>query len=136
MNDYERKQLIIEWLGDYNSYKAGIENLKQNIEEIAEANMGVSYDIEMVSGGNIFNSTVEKAVIELEKRIKIMTGIVNKIDRALESLNDREKEVIINRCIKGKYYYQFIKEIGISEVSAKRYKKEALRKMSISIFGI
>lgn len=141
MNNYQKEQQIVEWLENYNSYKAGIENLKQNIEDIAEEGMGISYDNEPVSGGNAFNSVVENAVIkmdklEIQKRIKAMTNIVNSIDRALESLTDTERQVIINRCIKGKYYYQFTYEIGVGEKTAKRYKKEALRKMSIAIFGI
>lgn len=141
MNNYEKEQQIVEWLENYNSYKAGIENLKQSIEDIAEADMGVSYTSEPVSGGNAFNSIVENAVIkldklEIQKRIKVMSNIVNRIDRALESLNSIEREVIINRCIKGKYYYQFTYEIGVGEKTAKRYKKEALRKMNIAIFGL
>lgn len=141
MNNYQKEQQIVEWLENYNSYKAGIENLKQNIEDIAEEGMGISYDNEPVSGGNAFNSVVENAVIkmdklEIQKRIKTMTNIVNNIDRALESLSDIEKQVIIYRCMEGQYYYQFCYKIGASERTAKRIKKEALKKMSIVIFGI
>lgn len=141
MNNYQKEQQIVEWLENYNSYKAGIENLKQNIEDIAEEGMGISYDNEPVSGGNAFNSVVENAVIkmdklEIQKRIKTMCNIVNNIDKALASLNDMEREVVINRCVKGLYYYQFCYQIGASERTTRRIKKDALRKMSIAIFGI
>lgn len=141
MNQYEKEQQIVEWLQDYEAYKAGVENLKQTIEDVAEEGMGINYDKDPSGPTNKFNSIVENATLkidqlDIEHRIKVMTNIVNKIDKALSGLNDIEKEVITNRCIKGFYYYQFCYKIGASERTAKRIKKEALKKMVIAIFGV
>lgn len=140
MNEYEKKHQIEEWLQDYEAYKAGIDNLNEIIEDIAESNMGISYDKDPSGPTNKFNSTVENAAIKIDKydiqhKIKVMTNIVNAIDRAFTSLTDVEKTIIKNRCMRGQYYYQFCYQIGTSERTARRIKKEALRKMSIVIFG-
>lgn len=140
MNDYEKKRQIEEWLQDYEAYKAGINNLNEMIEDIAESNMGISYDKDPSGPTNKFNSVTENAAIKIDKygihhKINVMTNIVNAIDKALSILTDVEKIVIENRCIKGQYYYQFCGQIRTSERSARRIKKEAIKKMSIVIFG-
>lgn len=140
MKNYQKEQRIIEWLKDYEAYKAGVENLKQSIEDIAEEGIGITYDKDPSGPTNKFSSVVENAVIKIDKlniehRIKVMQNIVNNIDRALASLTDVERDVIINRCIKNQYYYQFCYKICVSERTAKRIKKVALNKMSIVIFG-
>lgn len=140
LTEYQKEQQIVEWLKEYEAMKAGIENLKKTIDDIAEGDMGVSYDKDPSGPTNKFNSTVENAVIKIDKlnikhRIKVMQNIVNNVDRALESLMEIEREVVINRCMKGRYYYQFCYKINVSERTARRIKKEALRKMIIVIFG-
>ncbi|WP_040209847.1 hypothetical protein [Clostridium polynesiense] len=141
MNNYDKEQQIIEWLKEYNFYKAGIENLKQSIEDIAEEGISANISEEAKGGSNKFHSTVEDAVLKIDRlninrKIKVMANIVLKLDKALESLNEMERTVITNRCINGEYYYQFCYKIGASERTAKRIKKEAIKKMSIVIFGI
>lgn len=140
MTEYQKEQQIIEWLYEYEARKAGIENLKEAIEDIAEGGMGINYDKDPSGSTNKFNSVVENAAIKIDKlnighMIKVMQNIVNNIDRALASLTDIERAVITNRCVKRKYYYQFCYQIGASERTAKRIKKEALKKMVIVIFG-
>lgn len=140
MTEYQKEQQIIEWLQEYEALKAGVENLKQTISDIAEEGMGINYDKDPSGPTNKFHSVVENAAIKVDKlniehRIKVMSNIVDNIDRALQSLNEIERTVITCRCMKGLYYYQFCYKIGASERTAKRIKKEALRKMSIVIFG-
>lgn len=140
LSEYQKEQQIIEWLKEHEARKAGIENLKETIEDIAEGGMGINYDKDPSGETNKFNSIVENAAIKIDKlnishRIKAMQNVVNNIERALASLTDIERAVIINRCIKRKYYYQFCYQIGASERTAKRIKKEALEKMVIVIFG-
>lgn len=140
MNQYEKEQQIIEWLQEYTSIKASIKYLNESVEDIAEAGMGICYDKEKISPTYKFSSGTENAVIRMEKaditnRIKSMCNIVKAIDNALTSLTETEKIVITNRCIKRQYYYQFCYQIGASERTAKRIKKDALKKMVIVIFG-
>jgi RinA family phage transcriptional activator len=140
VNNYEKERQIVEWLEDYNAYKAGIENLNEIVDDIAEAGMGIAYDKDPSGKTNKFSSVTENAAIELSKhnihhRLKIMNNIVSMIDKALASLTDTEREIIINRCIKRQYYYQFCYKICVGERTARRIKKEALHKMIIVIFG-
>lgn len=140
MTNYDKEQTIIEWLREYEAYKAGIENLRNMITDIAEEGMGISYDRDSAATTNKFNSIVENAVLKIdrlniEQKIKSMTKILNTLDRALESLTAIKREIIINRCMKGQYYYQFCHKLSISERSARRLKKEALQELAIAIFG-
>lgn len=141
MNKYEKEHQIEEWLEDYNSMKSRIEFLNEYIEDLAEAGMGISYDKDTVSPTNKFSSVTENAVIKMDKHnilgdIKRLQNTVNAVDKALASLTDIEREVIVNRCIDRKYYYQFCYKVGASERTAKRIKKRALEQMSKVIFGM
>jgi len=140
LTNYDREQTIIEWLREYEAYRAGIENLKNVITDVAEEGIGISYDKDPSGSTNKFNSIVENAVLKIdrlkiEQKIKSMTNILNTLDRALDSLTEAKREIIINRCMKGQYYYQFCHKLYISERSARRLKKEALQELSIAIFG-
>jgi len=93
-----------------------------------------------LSKTNNFASTTEDAVIELSKlntsrKIENMQIIINAVDAGLETLSLNERIVIESRCIRHEYYYQFCYKIGYSERTAKRIRKEALRKMALVIFG-
>lgn len=141
MNIRDKEMQITEWLKDYNSYKAGILNLENLIRDIAEEDITVNYDKNVSGPTYKFNSAVENAILKIDKlniehRINVMKKILESIDRAMDSLCETEKEVLIKRCVKGMYYYQFCYDLGISERTAKRVKKEALNKMVIAVFGI
>lgn len=140
MNLYEKEQQIIRWLKEYDYIKASIQHLNENIEDIVEAGMGIQYDKDVISKTNNFSSVVENAVIKMDKEnltntIKVMKNIVTAVDAGLKNLSEIEKTIIINSCVKGQYYYQFIHKIKVSERSAKRIKKEGLKKLAIVIFG-
>ena len=82
ITNYEKEQTILEWLREYEAYKAGIENLKNIIGDIAEEGMGINYDKDPSGPTNKFNSIVENAVSKIDKlniehRIKDMTNKVN-----------------------------------------------------------
>lgn len=140
MTQYEQETQIIKWLRNYEAYKCGIENLNELVEDIADEGMGIDYSKDQLSPSHAFSSTVENKVLKLEKlhvtdKIKTMTNTVHSLDRALSSLTDIEKAVVVNRYIKGLYYYQFCYKVCVSERTAKRIRKSALIKMGIVIFG-
>ena len=140
MNLYEKEQQIIRWLKEYDYIKASIVYLNESIEDIVEAGMGIQYDKDVISKTNNFSSVVENAVIKMDKdditnTIKVNKNIITAIDAGLNKLNEIEKIVITNSCVKGQYYYQFIHMIRVSERTAKRIKKEGLKKLVIVIFG-
>ena len=141
MNLYEKEMQIIEWLKEYDVIKASISYWNESIDDICEAGMGVNYAKDVISKTNKLSSVVENAVIVMDKenithKIKTMKNIIKAIDVGLNNLDETEKIVIMNRCVKAQYYYQFIGEICVSERTAKRIKKEALQKLIIIIFGI
>lgn len=140
MNTYEKELQIISWLKNYKFLQASIKYLQETIEDIAGANMGIVYDKGVVSKTNKLNSVVENAVIQMDElditnRIKSLTNTIRAIDGALSALSEVEKAVIINRCMKGQYYYQFIGDIGYSERTAHTIKRNAIKRMVEFIFG-
>lgn len=140
MTQFQKEQQVIEWLRQYEAYKCSIQNLNELIEDIAEEGMGIDYSKEQLSPTHAFSSIVENKVIKLDKLkvqsgIKAMNNVVHSVSEALNSLNDVEKAVVINRYVKGLYYYQFCYKIGASERTAKRIRKSAINKMAIVIFG-
>ena len=48
----------------------------------------------------------QKEKTSLEKRIKITESKLERIDRAIEALNDTEKQIITERYINGKQWWQ------------------------------
>jgi len=140
MDLYEQEQQIICWLKEYNSIKSSINYLNESINDIVEAGMGVQYDKDVISKTNNFTSTVENAVIKIDKEdfsntIKRMTNIIKALDTALKNLSESERKVITNSFIEGLYYSQYIYEMMISDSTAKRLKRNGLKKMALVIFG-
>jgi hypothetical protein len=134
------EQELITMLKNYDYFKSSIAYLKDNIIDIIESGLGVNYSKTKISKTNNFNSAIEIAIIQIDKlniyeNIKRMENTVKAIDKALEVLTDIEKTIIVNRCIKNHYYYEFCYKIFVSERTAKRMRKLALNKMSIIVFG-
>lgn len=139
LSEFEKRKQLEEWLRDYNFIKMSIENLKKDYELIKDVGSGIDISKESTGKTNKFSSEVENIVIKLnsiENKIKQMETLIKKIDNAIEILNNTEKEIIKNRCIENRYYYQFIHNVCISERTAKRIKSEAIRKMTIAVFGL
>lgn len=139
LTNYDMERQIEEWLNDYNYMKAFIAELEDELSHKGEENMGIDTSNEPVSKTYKFNSTVENAVVSSEKTYEILKQnkiTVKKIDAALAALNETEFKIVKNRCIDGKYYYQFTYEVGISERSCKRIKKGAIKNMRKAIFGM
>ncbi|HHV27946.1 MAG TPA: hypothetical protein GXX63_12235, partial [Tissierellia bacterium] len=111
MNYYKATE---KFLYNYNSLKASIENMKQEIEEMDYREISaINYQKEPVSETYAFHSATEESAIYaaerknlLEKRIKITESKLERIDRAIEALNDTERQVIIERYINGKQWWQ------------------------------
>lgn len=141
MNCSDQERQVIEWLRNYNAYKCGIENLNELVEDIAQEGMGIDYSKDKLSSSNAFSSIVESAVIRLDgkniqRRIKAMENVVHAIDKSLSKLSERERKVVMDKYINGKPYYQICYELYICERTAKYIRSEAIRKMTISMFGV
>lgn len=98
-------------LFNYKTIKAEIFNLDLEIEELKEeydGMKGMTYE-EKTGATNAFNSSVENEIMKKEKEIsrllrekKSKERLISKIDNALESLEEEEKEIIKLRCIERK----------------------------------
>ena len=136
----EQEQLVQKWLREYESMKVNVNYLKESMEDIIEAGMGVDTAKDSICKTNKPSSVVENAVIQMGElnithRIKSLTNIINALDGALSALSEVEKVVIINRCMKGRYYYQFVHKICYSERTAHTIKRNAIKRMVEFIFG-
>lgn len=98
-------------LFNYKTIKAEIFNLELEIEELREecdGVKGVAYE-ERTGSTNAFNSSVENEVMKKEKEItkllrekKSKERLISKIDNALDSLEEEEREIIKLRCFERK----------------------------------
>jgi len=98
-------------LFNYKAIKAEIFNLDIEIEELQEEYdgvKGITYE-ERTGPTNAFNSATENEVMKKEKEIskllkekKSKERLISKIDNALDSLEDEEREIIKLRCIERK----------------------------------
>jgi len=130
---------IENWLHDYNSIIAFVQGLQSEIDDKATDSMGVVYDKDQLSKTYKFSSVVENAVISNEKLYEMLEGnknLLEKLNRALESLNNTERKIVMYRCVEGKYYYMFTNEVHFSERTCRRIKREAIIKMRKAIFGV
>lgn len=138
MTKEQQVKEIEKWLTHYKVIKAGIENLKEEYKLVEDCGRGIDTSQESTSKTYKFNSEVENTAIKLclmKKRIKHMENKINKIDKALEALSELEREIIKERYIENKYYYQFTYKLYKSERQCKRIRKKALEKMCIAIWG-
>ncbi|KGN00326.1 siderophore-interacting protein [Clostridium botulinum] len=106
-NNYRKTEGV---LYNYTDIKTEIKNTEIDIQELKadyEGVSGVSYE-ERSAPTNKFNSSVENELLRKEKLIKKLTReknskqrLIDKIDNALDPLDETEKKIIEYRCIKG-----------------------------------
>ena len=140
MNYYKATE---KFLYNYNSLKASIENMKQEIEEMDYREISaIDYEKEPTSETYAFHSATEESAIYaverknlLEKRIKITESKLERIDRAIEALNDTERQVIIERYINGKQWWQVAYSVKFNERWCKEIRRRAVEKIAIGLFG-
>jgi DNA-directed RNA polymerase specialized sigma subunit len=132
-----------KFLYNYNSLKASIENMKQEIDEMDYREISaIDYEKEPVSETYAFHSATEEAAIYaadkkslLEQRIKTTEGKLERIDRAIEALNDTERQIITERYINGKQWWQVAYSVKFNERWCKEIRRRAVEKIAIGLFG-
>lgn len=131
-------------LRNYNSLKASIHNMEQEIKEIEQERACISsidYSKDKVTTSSVGSSTESEAtrnvdrVMLLKVRVQINKSKVERIERAMGALNDTERFVIKSHSIDGLPYYSFCYRVHVSERTAKRIKFAALEKIEIALFG-
>ncbi|WML35362.1 siderophore-interacting protein [Clostridium sp. OS1-26] len=126
-------------LFNYKTIKAEISNIELDIEELKEQIDGVSgitYE-ERTGSTNKFNSTVENEILKKEKEINRLLKekrskerLINKIDNAINALEEDEKEIIKLRCFEKKSWAIVGMIIKIDGDYCGRIKRKAINKLS------
>jgi len=140
----DRYKYIEKLLYEYNSLKTFIKNAQQQIENIqkdVDGVSGVSYN-KVSSKTNNTTSIVENEVLKREKKISILQkriqktqGLLDRLDRSIEVLNDIEKRIIKLRYMKNLQWYEVSWNVKYSERWCKELKSKAIEKIAVAMFG-
>lgn len=143
MADWEKNAM--KDLREYQCIKESLVNIPAEIKELeiaVQTIKSVTYDKTPVSGGT---SGREDALINnidrrgrLHENLLVAQSKVRRIERGLAVLSEREKRVLDGFFMKREYgYLDRIKtELGYEERQIYRIKDEALKKFTLSMFGI
>lgn len=124
--------------------KISIENLEQEITYVKEDTemKGISYDGISTSPTNEIKSIVESTVLAniekieyLEHMIKRHKINIEKLEKALEGLEDVEGTVVVEKYINAKQWWQVAGIVRYSERHCKNIRKRAIDKMIVGIYG-
>ncbi len=135
-----------EWmLYNYKMLKVSVENLKSEVEELKMDTVGtgcIRYDKEKTSPTYKITCTTEEEALDnieridrLEKQIIRTQNKIDKIDRALEALNDEERTIIQLRYMNGLQWWQVAGTVKYSERWCKEKRKGSIGKLALGIFG-
>lgn len=141
--DYIKATEKILW--QYTSYKAYIENAKEELAEMdkdAGVGMGIDYSKDKLAPTYKFSSMTESEAEQridrkelLQKQIEIISHKLNRIERALNALSETDRKIIEMYYFQGKRIWEIQFEVQYSDRQVKRKKRYALEKLKISIYG-
>jgi len=133
--------LTEKYLYNYIPLKISIENLSKEIEEL-DYNSVATISYEYIGSIGYRESNVENKVIKIEKkRDKLKDKILDlenkleRIDRAIEGLNEIERYIIEERYFKGKQWWVIAYKLKYSERWCKELRRRAIEKISIGLWG-
>ena len=121
-----------------------IQNMKQEIEYLEKEDglSGISYDGISTSPTNLCKSATEGIALSnmekihfIEHSIERATRQIEKIDRAMEGLEETEQIVIRERYINARQWWKVAGEVKYGERHCKRIRTEAISKLVIGIYG-
>ncbi|WFD08728.1 hypothetical protein [Tepidibacter hydrothermalis] len=135
-----------EWmLYNYKMLKVSVENLKSEIQELKMDTVGtgaIRYDKEKSSPTyNIVCTTEEEAISNIERINRLENQImkiqnkINKVDRGLSALNEKERTIIESRYITGLQWWQVASIVKYNERWCREKRKVAIGKLSLGLFG-
>ncbi len=134
-----------EWtLYNFKRLKESIEDLQLEIEEIKIDTDGVRsirYDREKTSPTYKITSSTEDEVIRkierierLEKQIAKNKIKIQKIDRALNSLDEVEREIIEGKYLEGMQWWEIAESVKYSARWCNEKRKRAIEKIAAKLF--
>ena len=146
-NAYE--QMVCKYLKNYSNFKHQIASIDIEIEginsqiETLGGLKATTYDKVIVSGGEP-NSSVERAIEQKEKleaRLLILAAdrqriatLIHRIDAALETLNDSDREIVQMKHMNGYNWIYITQKLPYSERSCQRREREAVGQIAAILF--
>ncbi len=131
-------------LYNYKYLKLSIQNIKQDIADY-QGDDGVSsiqFDKIQISSTNAFSSVVENATISNTEKLDFLEHcmnraelVINKIDKAMEILEEDERKVISLFYIDNQQWYKVAYQLHFNERWCRQIRSRAMRKMAIAIYG-
>lgn len=141
MNKYKKVEVL---LNNYKMLKISIENIEEEIEYLDKecGISGISYDNTGTSPTNKISSIVEDTALSvsekkhyLKHQIEGIKRKIESVDRAMKGLTDIERAIITEKYIEGKQWYVVAYNNDCSESTAKRYRRNAINKLVVGIYG-
>ena len=131
-------------LSNYKMMKIGIINMEQEIEYLKQDDgvKGIGFDSISTSPTNQTSDIVANTVIARSEKIHYLERIIERnkkdierLDRALEGLEEVERVVVIEKYVNAKQWWQVASEVRYGERHCRRLKTQAINKMKVGIFG-
>ena len=130
-------------LYNYKMLQISIINMKQEIDFIDEETGVGGMDYESLpSNTNKINSITENIALSnmekkeyLEMQIERNSRQLEKLDRTIKELSETQREVIIEKYIKGKQWYEVSGIVYKSERHCRQIRTDAINKLVIGIYG-
>lgn len=144
MNKKKKKyiEIIKTHLKNYKTYKIGIKNLQQSLDEIMP-NITTNYEWKEGTSGSysgksstettaIYRVSGEKALY-LQEQLSIYKMIITSIDEALAALTEDEQKFIKCRYFEGYSIEKTAMELGYSVQNCFKIRTQAMEKLLISL---
>lgn len=103
---------------------------------------GISYDGIATSPTHKFSSSVENTALSksekihyLECQIENMQRDIDMVDRTLKGLTQLERDVVTEKYINSKQWWQVGSKVRFSESWCKKIRKRAIDKMVVGVYG-
>jgi len=131
-------------LYNYKYLKLSIDNIKQDITDFNRDDGvgGIDFGKIQISKTNAFSSMIENATISnlekldfLEHCMNRADSVVNKIDKAVLELEEREHKIITLYYIENQPWFKVAYQVNYNERWCKEIRSRAIRKMCIAIYG-
>lgn len=141
MSKYKK---VEELLSNYKMLVISIANMEQEIDHLNKEDgmSGIAYDSISTSPTNKFSSSTEDVALSnsekihyLEHSIERIKRQIESIDRAMKGLTEIERIIIKERYIEGRQWYVVAYKSDCSESTGKRYRRSAINKLIIGIYG-
>lgn len=137
--EFDRKNEVESFLSHYDTAKAILKSMELELKNIEETIIGsIDYSKDSTGKTNKFNSEVENLINKKETlttRLGNLKKYLDKVEIAMDTLDEVERKVIDFKVIQGKYYYEFADKLKITPRKAQSIKTKVIDKMVSIIYA-